>query len=228
MIKNIFSCIVLALVLAGCGAAYKIIVKMQPVSSNEEYVIDSKTGAITVNKENVRIMVAFMNREELEKVTPFISRNPYLSDNKVFFTVFDVLIENNNEDKISMDTAKCVLLDGLGSQFSPLSLEYFKDLYPATVSQTTSYSAVLNEYSQNISYTEDYYKRLVAERTLIKSGDIYQNVRQRGMIVFEQVRRESAEVSLIIPSITVYKAGSEIKKMDLRFKFTQEVKVDKQ
>jgi len=226
MIKKIIFLPILILII-GCAPTYKVVVKMIPIIHNEENVISTKENTISISKDDVKVTVVYQDRDSLEKITPFINRNPYLTENKILFTVFEVTIENNRDDKIEIDTSKCVLLDGLGNQYNALSLAYFESLYPATTTQYYSYSPVFNEYSPNVVYTDDYYKRNITGKTLFKGGDIFPNVISKGFLVFEPIGRESSNITLIIPYVRLFKDNQEIKKIDFKFKFSQETSVER-
>ncbi|MFH1825288.1 MAG: hypothetical protein ABH873_08730 [Candidatus Firestonebacteria bacterium] len=214
--KKMVSVPILILMIGGCAPAYKIIVKMNPVTDSEENI-----------KDNVKITAVYQDRDNLEKIIPYINRNPYLSENKVLFTVFEIVVENNRDDKIEIDTSKCVLLDGLGNQYNAFSLTYFESLYPATTTQYYTYSPAFNEYSPNVAYTDDYYKKNMAGKTLFKNGDMFSKVVSKGFLVFESVGRESSNITLIIPCVKIFKDNQEIEKIDFKFKFSQEVYVGK-
>lgn len=221
----------LLFVLVGCGPSIKTIIKMQPITGYDAegiadaYKLNESDLSVSLEKENVKITVAFQNRDKLEGLSKTLSTNPFVNENKMFFTVFLITIENNRKDKIYFDPLKCVILDGLGNQFNGLSSETFRSLYPTTSTQYYTYSYVFDEYTPNTTYTDDYYKRISAEGKLIKAGDIYSGVKKTGLLVFEKISREATNITFLIPAITLYDGNTEISKIDFKFQFLQEVRM---
>lgn len=225
--RVLFLLIGLLLLIAGCGPSIKTIIKMQPILGYDAYKLNEADSSVNLAKEDVKIIVAFQDREKLEGMSRTTSTNPFLNEHKVFFTVFLLTIENNRKDKISFDPAKCVILDGLGNQFNGLTVETFRGLYPTTYTQYYTYSYVFDEYSPNLAYTDDYYKRRIVEEKLIRGGDVYPGVKRSGFLVFEKLNREATNIILLIPAVTLYRDNEEISKVDFKFQFLQEVRIIK-
>jgi hypothetical protein len=188
----------------------------------------SKDGTIEIENNGVRVSLVYVERDMLAKAAPFLSRNPFMNENKVFFTVFEMTIENLRNEKISIDVSKIKMTDGLGNQYDTLMHEYFKGVYPDSVSQSYSYSPVFNEYQPSNHYSDDYHKNHIAGKLLLKSGDIFEHIKQKGYIVFDLARRETKQITVIVPEIIYFKDNKEIDRAGLRFKFSQEISVKKQ
>ena len=217
--------LILLILISGCGPSIKTIIKMQPILGYDAYKLDESDSSVSLTKDDVKVTVAFQDRNKLEGMSKSISTNPFLSENKIFFTIFSLTIENNRKDKISFDPVKCVILDGLSGQFNGLTVETLRSLYPSTYTQYYTYSYVFDEYSPNLAYTDDYYKRRVAEEKMIKGGEVYPGVKRNGLLVFDRISREATNITLLIPAVTLYKGNEETAKIDFKFQFLQEVRI---
>jgi len=213
--------------LAGCGPLYRTLVVIEPVKTGD-YSVTLPEGLCTVEKAGVKLSLAFEPREKLEQAADFTNWNPYLNEQKYFFSVFKLTVENTGQEKIFVDTQKTVLLDGLGGQLNALGLDYFKSLYPvATVVQPRNTLRGDYFYDRTVIYTEDYYKYLIVDKTLFKNGELYPGVKREGYIVFERIRQEAGNITVNLPGITLNTNGSaEGRKMEeLKFKFSHQVSV---
>ena len=210
---------------SGCGPFYRTIITMDPVKTGN-YDVDTAPGVCSLEKAGVKIVLSFASRKELEEVSEYINWNPYVSEQKYFFSVFKLSIENTRQDKIYIDTGKTVLLDGLGGQENALTLEYFKALYPVTTMvQPKNYARNDLLYDKTVIYTEDYYKYNRVEKTLFINGELYPGVKREGYIVFERVKQEAGNITVNLPGITLNTNGTpEGTKLDeLKFKFLHKV-----
>ena len=216
------------LLLFACGPVFRTVVRMGPVACEDGSFISLDGNSITSVKDGVKISARFLDLNDLKKLGEPGERNPYAGNEKTFFTVFEVVIENGTDDKISMDPSKCAVLDGLGNQYNAFTAEYFKDLYPSTTVQYLSRLPASEQYQTSLIYTDDYYRRKTVDQTILKQQDIYAGVKQKGVLVFEQVGREVPGITLIIPGVSIWKNGVELKRLDFRFKFIQEVKIERE
>ncbi|OGF44475.1 MAG: hypothetical protein A2231_10625 [Candidatus Firestonebacteria bacterium RIFOXYA2_FULL_40_8] len=220
-------CLLLAFFFSGCGPFYRTIITMEPVNTGD-YSITSAEGSCSVEKAGVKITLVFENRKKLEEAAEFISWNPYLNEQKFFFTVFKFTVENTRQDKIFIDTGRTVLLDGLGGQSNALTLDYFKTLYPVTTMvQPKNYPRNEMLYDKTVIYTEDYYRYNRVEKTLFVNGELYPGVKREGYIVFDQVKQEAGSITVNLPGITLNTNGSAAgEKLDeLKFKFLHKIEV---
>jgi hypothetical protein len=115
------------------------------------------------------------------------------------------------------------LLDGLGNQFSTLSLEAFKELYPTSTYHQYEYSFIFNRYYID---TSDEEKRQKIVKTLFKGGNIYPNVKIECIIPFQRISESAKEITLILPDIILYNELYEDtpeKDIEFKFKFRQKV-----
>ncbi|MEK6647464.1 MAG: hypothetical protein AABY84_12410 [Candidatus Firestonebacteria bacterium] len=214
--------------LFACGPSIKTIVKMRPIAEYDDYSVSEKDQAITLTKEDIKMTLIYQDADKLESYSKSISINPYMTENKVLFTVFLLTIENKRDDRIIWEPGKCVILDGIGNQFNGFTIDSFKNMYPSTSAQYYTYSPIFDEYTPRTAYTEEYYKRKTAEETMIKGGDVYSAVKSKGLLVFEKVSREASQISLIIPAVVLYKDNQIVNKIDFKFKFSQEVRLIRQ
>ena len=214
------------LFLAGCGPFYRTVVVMAPVGTGE-YEIDSGTGICKIEKAGVKFTLSFQKRKELEAISPYPAWNPYLNEQKIFYSVFKLVVENTRQDKISVDMSKAVLLDGLGNQESALMTEYFKGIYPESTKVQQQRGLRGFDYSEIVIYTEDYYRYNAAERTIFKAREVFPEVKMEGYLVFNIVRREAGSVTVVLPGVKLLgaKCEEEGKTEELRFKFVHSVSV---
>jgi len=224
-IYHIFVLFWLAVVL-GCAPTVQTFVHMDPVVGYDNYQADRPNEALTLTKNDIKITVGYLNRNKVEGLTSNTESNPFLSENKTFFTIFQVKIENNRTSKIFFKPEECVVLDGLGNQLNARTAETFRNLYPATTRQYYTYSYVFDEYQTNTGYTDDYYKRRIAEEQIIKGGMVYPNVKQEGLLVFDHLSSQASKITLIIPGVVLYDDNNEVtKKVDFSYVFIQEVRL---
>jgi hypothetical protein len=97
----------------------------------------------------------------------------------------------------------------------------FKELYPSTVYKEYQYSFIFNRYYMEEHYTDDYYKRGKAGKTLFKGGKIYPKVHVTGILAFPRVSAKAREVTLVLPDIKFYNKNKEIvdtKEIEIKFK----------
>src|SRR3989339_598413 len=128
-LSRLITCLFLIAFIPGCGTFYRTIITMEPVNTGD-YTITSNEGICSFLKEGIKVSLVFETRKKLEEVSEYINWNPYVSEQKYFFSVFKLTVENTRQDKIFIDTGKTVLLDSLGGLSNSLSLDYFKSLYP--------------------------------------------------------------------------------------------------
>ncbi|MFH1074119.1 MAG: hypothetical protein V1752_03425 [Candidatus Firestonebacteria bacterium] len=220
-------CFLFSFFFAGCGPFYRTVVTMEPVNTGD-YAVASEEGYCFFEKAGVKVTLAFETRKKLEAVSEYINWNPYLNERRFFFTVFKLTVENTRQDKIFIDTGKTVLLDGLGGQSNALTIDYFKTLYPvAAMIQPKSYPRTDLIYDKTIIYTEDYYRFNRVEKTLFVNGELYPGVKREGYIVFEQIKQEAGNITVILPGLTLNTNGTSegVKLDELKFKFLHKVSV---
>ena len=215
-----------AVLLFGCGPFYRTIVTMSPVN-NGDYMVDSGAGICNVEKAGVKVTLFFEKRKELETVAQYVDWNPYLNEQKIFYTVFKVIIENTRQEKILADMARAVLLDGLSGQENALTLDYFKNVYPVSTKLQQQRGLRGMEYSGVVVYTDDYYRYNTIEHTIFKNGEIHPGVKMEGYLVFNTVRQEAGNITVVLPGIKLLDAkNTELENTgDMRFKFTHSVSV---
>ncbi|OGF47968.1 MAG: hypothetical protein A2452_04750 [Candidatus Firestonebacteria bacterium RIFOXYC2_FULL_39_67] len=226
-LSRLITCLFLIAFIPGCGTFYRTIITMEPVNTGD-YTITSNEGICSFLKEGIKVSLVFETRKKLEEVSEYINWNPYVSEQKYFFSVFKLTVENTRQDKIFIDTGKTVLLDSLGGQSNSLSLDYFKSLYPvATMVQAKNTSRGDLFYDKTVIYTEDYYRYNRVEKTLFINGEIYPGVKREGYIVFDQVKQEAGNIIVNLPGITLNSNGSAegLKLEEIKFKFLHKVEI---
>jgi hypothetical protein len=122
------------LIIAGCGAKARVDIYMEPVGG-DEYTVDARTGAITLEKNDVNIKVKPLDAVDLLDLTEDEDINPYIDVNFwgyviPLYTVFDVTIQNKRDSKVVVDPIS-FLIDENGDQYASLPYDYFKDVYGA-------------------------------------------------------------------------------------------------
>ncbi|MCD6506526.1 hypothetical protein J7M22_07855 [Candidatus Poribacteria bacterium] len=118
--------------LAGCAAKPQITALIEPVPTGKELRIDERTGAITVEKEDIAITIRPLDTRELMALTDDIDINPYIEKGfwgkvRPLYTVFDLSIHNKSRNKVVVDPIAQLITEN-GDQYASLPYEYFKDI----------------------------------------------------------------------------------------------------
>jgi len=118
--------------LAGCAAKPQITALIEPVPTGKELRIDERTGAITVEKEDIAITIKPLDTRELMALTDDIDINPYIEKGfwgkvRPLYTVFDLSIHNKSRNKVVVDPIAQLITEN-GDQYASLPYEYFKDI----------------------------------------------------------------------------------------------------
>ncbi len=209
---------------------------MAPASAGEQ--VASGTNGLTAEekKETVKVSARYVTFEELKK-SGINGFNPYVSETKQFFSVFELTVENGGLEKINFDPNKCLLLDGTAEQHKAISEEGFKEIFkamgpalpekagephPQVTKEERGQLAETNRaiaglYGYQMYYPDDHFKKDVVAKTLFKAGSIASKETKRGWVAFEQARIEAPYVGLVVPE-----AGTQ----DYKFKFEQSVSIE--
>ena len=230
----------LGLMIAGCGVKARVDIYMEPVVSGDEY-LDTKTGAMTLEKDGVSITVEPLDVSDLLLLTDDEDINPYIDVNfwrhaRPLYTVFDVNIHNNRDSKVVVDSL-AILIDENGEQYASLPYDYFKDIYGAGYRRYTEvvYPAYYYPYRYPYYYPPYYIRRvsnknaqerrLVARETVFDGAKMFSGARRGGLLVFERLDEGATDVRLVIPEVVVYD-GRRKQKLDFEFHFRQIVSVE--
>jgi len=249
MLKRFFLLIAGVLILAGCGAKARVDIYMEPVKGGDEYALDLKTGAITLEKEDVSITVKALNAVDLLEVTSDPDINPYIDVSfwgnvEPLFTVFDVNIKNRRGSRVLVDSTT-LLIDKDGEQYASLPYDFFKDVFSARnqVEVVQHYPYYHRRYYYPYGYPYYYYpryypyrvrrysgddarhQRMVARETLFDGGKLYKGAKRGGLLVFEKLDESATEMRLIIPEVIIYD-GKKKRKVNFEFDFRQRVAVE--
>ncbi len=220
--KNLLIIIIFSiLIFLQCASKPEIIRKFIPYADKNYIASFSNTAVINIKK--VKIKIKYLNKIELQEMAK--RNNPYLDNDSVpLLTTFKITLYNDMDSKIEFNPQESVLLDGLGNQFSALTYDTFKELYPSTIYKEYQYSFIFNRYYMEEHYTDDYYKRGKAGKTLFKGGKIYSGVHVTGILAFPRVSELSKEVRLILPGIKFYKKNIESgSSEEIKIRFRQKI-----
>ena len=171
---GILALIITVGILAGCSAKPYAEIYMEPVADDADTEVNAKTGSITVEQQKVRITLKPLDEVELYNLTKDSDVNPYIDVStwgnvKPLYTVFEIHIENLNNQRVEFDQA-VVLVDEDGVQYNSLSYEDFKDLYThASLLAAPTH----NVNSQNIPYPRDEGDIQYASLSYGDSGGLY-------------------------------------------------------
>lgn len=217
------------LALAGCASKPEIVREMTSVPP-EGGLETAEPGM--QEQDGVKVRVQYLNQIELAKIAE--ENNPYLEGDTPLLTTFRVHIENKRKSRISFRIEDAVLLDGLGNQYSALTYESFKNLYPSTIYQKYEYSFIFDRYYMDTSVSDDYYKRKKAAKTLFKGGKIFPGVTVEGIIPFDRISERAKNITLILTDIKLYReetpekenqSGETVEKvLEFKYAFTQKIK----
>ncbi len=139
------------LFVVGCGPKARVSIYMEPVASDDEYILDKEAGILTVEKSGVRISVRALTAADLLELAEDEDWNPYLQVNtwgKVtpLFSVFEIRVENLRESRVHVGPV-AMLIDANGAQYASLSYDFFKDTYDTrTYEQTEVYHTYQSPY----------------------------------------------------------------------------------
>jgi hypothetical protein len=226
--------------IASCGVKTRVDIYMEPVASGNEY-LDTKTGAITVEKEEVSITVEPLDASDLILLTDDEDINPYIDVNfwrhaRPLYTIFDINIHNNGDSRVVVDSP-AILIDENGEQYASLPYDYFKDIYGGAYKRHTEivYPVYYRPYYPYRYHYRPYYirrvsnrnvqeRRLVARETIFDGAKLFSGARRGGLLAFERLSEGATDVRLVIPEVTVYD-GRRKQKLDFEFYFRQVVSV---
>lgn len=218
-----------AVLLAGCASKPEIVREMTAVPLEGEL---ESAETETQEKDGVKVRVQYLNQIDLARIAE--QNNPYLEGDTPLLTTFRVRIENIRKSRISFRIEDAVLLDGLGQQYSALTYESFKNLYPSTIYQKYEYSFIFDRYYMDTSVSDDFYKRKKAAKTLFKGGKIFPGVTVEGIIPFDRISERARDVTLILTDIKLFKeetpgkespSGETVEKtLEFKYQFVQKIK----
>ncbi len=227
------------LMIVSCGVKARVDIYMEPVATGNEH-LDTKTGAMTIEKEGVSITVEPLDASDLLLLTDDKDINPYIDVNfwryaSPLYTVFDINIHNKRDSKVVVDSPT-ILIDENGEQYASLPYDYFKDIYGAAPRAHTQivypdyrygyyypyrYSPY---YIRRVSNTNVQGRRLVARETVFDGAKLFSGAKRGGLLVFERLDESATDVRLAIPEVVVYD-GRRKQRLDFEFNFRQIVSV---
>jgi hypothetical protein len=228
----------LGLTIVSCGVKARVDIYMEPVVGGDEYSVDTKTGAMTLEKEGVSITVEPLDASDLLMLTDDEDINPYINVSwrhaNPLYTVFDVNIHNKRESKVVVDSP-AILIDENGEQYASLPYDYFKDIYGAAYREYTEVMYPSYWYHPYWHYYSPYYirrvsnrnvqeRRLVARETIFDGAKLFSGAKRNGLLVFERLDEGATDVKLVIPEVVVYD-GERKHKLNFEFNFRQVVSV---
>jgi hypothetical protein len=226
------------LMIVSCGVKARVEIYMEPVATGAEH-LDTKTGAMTIEKEGISITVEPLDASDLLLLTDDEDINPYIDVSwrraNPLYTVFDINIHNKRDSKVVVDSP-AILIDENGEQYASLPYDYFKDIYGAVPRAHTQivypdyrygyyypyrYSPY---YIRRVSNTNVRERRLVARETVFDGAKLFSGAKRGGLLVFERLDEGATDVRLVIPEVVVYD-GKRKQRLDFEFNFRQVVSV---
>jgi hypothetical protein len=231
------SVLFLGLMIASCGVKARVDIYMEPVASGDES-LDTKTGAITIEKEGVSITVEPLDASDLILLTDDEDINPYVDVNfwrhaRPLYTIFDINIHNERDSRVLVDSP-AILIDENGEQYASLPYDYFKDIYGGPYRRYTEvvypvyYSPYRYRYRpyyiRRVSNRNIQERRLVARETIFDGAKLFSGAQRGGLLAFERLSEGATDVRLVIPEVLVYD-GKRKQKLNFEFNFRQVVSV---
>ncbi|GEM_PF-6597813 len=236
MQKKVILLLFLTLLLLSCAAVKTAVVTLAPAAGWEQERSGINGLTASLKKATVKVSARYVPFQEIKKAA-INGFNPYGSDTKQYYSVFEITVDNEGSSPVNFDPYKCVMLDGRPEQHKAISekdfTEIFKSMGPALpekpgepnrqVTEEERYeNAEINRaidrlYGYQIYYPDDHFKKDVIAKTLLKPGNIAPGETKRGWAAFELARIEAPYVSLVIP---------EIGTPDFKFRFEQSVSIE--
>ncbi len=162
MYQKLWSIVLLILtvaILAGCAPKPYVDVYMEPITGQENTVVNAKTGSITVEQQGVQITLEPLDEVELFELTKDVRINPYILVNRrsvdPLYTVFEIRVRNS-ENKRVVTGEIAILIDEHGEQYGSLPYDYFKDLYSNVRPRTVVFQDI--GYRYYYPYPRSYYR----------------------------------------------------------------------
>ena len=226
----------LALLLASCAAVKTAVVTLTPAAGGEQERSGSDGLTASMKKENVKVSARYVPFPEIKKAA-INGFNPYGSDAKQYFSVFEITVDNEGSSPVTFDPYKCVMLDGQRAQHKAISENDFKEIFKSmgaplsekpgepkrqVTEEKRFENAEINRaidrlYGYQLYFPDDHFRKDVLAKTLFKPGNIAQGETKRGWAVFELARIEAPYVSLVV---------QEIGTLDFKFRFEQSVSIE--
>ena len=222
--------------LVGCAIAPKpeIDVFIQPVEGQTDTKIDPQTGAVTIQKNGVAVTLEPLDEIEMYSLTDDPQINPYLviennGNVEPIYTVFFMTVHNLTTPRVVVEEF-AQLIDRNGAQYANLPFDYFEDLYGSVTKadHNTLQSRTIPHYHPYYPYYRSYMDiasleagQEFAAESLFESGKLFKGAKRSGLIAFERLNRDSTELRIVVPGITIVHSEEKQEKINFNFDFKQ-------
>ena len=201
----------------------------QDVGKQEHWVLEPVTQ--TQEQGKVEVTVRFAWQEYLTELFQrrdifgqYAGRQPFFSENLVFY----VKIANHGDEKINIDPAQFVLLDGRGNQYGPIGGDYVTALAESKSPTSTVTRGILDEarpgyfgvslpVGKVIGKSQVRYAMM--ERSSLQRGLIYPSVVHDGLLAFWSPVKQANSVTLIVTGIKTDFSADDLPQRSLEFSF---------
>ena len=228
--------VLIGTLLTGCAIAPKpeIDVFIQPVEGQTDTKIDPQTGAVTMQKNGVAVTLEPLDEIEMYSLTEDPQINPYLviennGNVEPIYTVFLMTVHNLTMPRVVVEEF-AQLIDRNGAQYANLPFDYFEDLYGGVTKtgHNTLQSRTIPHYYPYYPYYRSYMDiasleagQEFAAESLFESGKLFKGAKRRGLIAFERLNRDSTELRIVVPGITIVHSEEKHEKINFNFNFKQ-------
>ncbi len=227
---------ILTLLYVGCAVVPQpdIDVFIEPISGQTDTKVNSQTGAITMQKNGVAVTLEPLDEVEMFSLTDDPDINPYLiverSGNvEPIYTVFLMTVHNLNTPRVIVEES-AQLIDRNGAQYANLPFDYFEDLYGSVTNteQNALQSRTIPHYHPYYPYYRTYLDiesleagREFAAESLFESGKLFKGAKRSGLIVFDRLNRDTVDMRIIVPEISIIHSEEKHEKLKFNFDFKQ-------
>ena len=239
--SRVLVCAVAALLVAGCGSHRRSSLLLErysrgslertPLSGQR---VNWRLEPVMQRAEQHKVAVdaTYASPEFLENFFlnhklfgEFAGHNPYFPEHLVFY----VTIRNNSQERIRISPSEFVLVDGAGSQYSALNVDYVTAFaeYRAPVATVTR--GLLEEASPGYFGLSVPVGRVVAakpqgrfaliQQSSLQTGYLYPGVVHDGLIAFWNPAPDTASVRLLLPGIKTDFDANDWPQTSLDFSF---------
>lgn len=228
--------ILIGTLLTGCAIAPnpEIDVFIEPVEGQTDTKIDPQTGAVTMQKNGVAVTLEPLDEIEMYSLTDDPHINPYLvvennGNVEPIYTVFLMTVHNLTTPRVVVEES-AQLIDRNGAQYANLPFDYFEDLYGSVTKtdQNVQESRTIPHYHPYYPYYRSYLDIAALEagqefaaESLFESGKLFKGAKRSGLIVFDRLDRDTVDMRIIVPEISIIHSEEKHEKLKFNFDFKQ-------
>ena len=228
--------LIITVLFVGCAVVPQpnIDVLIEPITGQTDTKVNPQTGAITMQKNGVAVTLEPLDEIEMFSLTDDPDVNPYLiveSSGNVepIYTIFHLTVHNLNTPRVIVEES-AQLIDRNGAQYANLPFDYFDDLYGSVTNteQNELQSRTIPHYHPIYPHYRSYLDiasleagQEFAAESLFESGKLFKGAKRSGLIAFERLNRDSTELRIIVPGITIVHSDDKQEKLKFNFDFRQ-------